>query len=292
MLEHVDVPSFRTTLARKRARSEAVRVMGAHNALAGRIAQETGFDAVWTSSLEVSAARCLPDASVLTMTEYLAAAAHTQKAINIPVVADVDTGFGNNLNVAHMVREYEAAGITAVCMEDKLFPKMNSFVATSHTLLGIEAFCAKIRVAKTVQRTPDFFVIARTEALIDGLGVATALERCRAYADAGADAVLVHSKAKTNEEIVAFLTEWNGYAPVVIVPTTYPNWHIEDIYRAGVSTVIYANQGLRAMVRSLRETYHAIHKAGTTAGIEGSIASVRDIFELQQLSNWQALESV
>lgn len=292
MLKQVDIPSFRNTLQRKRAKGEAVRVMGAPNALAGRLAQEAGFDAVWASSLEVSASRCLPDASVLTMTEYLTAAAHTQKAIHIPVVADVDTGYGNNLNVAHMVREYEAAGITAVCMEDKLFPKMNSFVATAHTLVSIEEFCAKIRVAKSVQRTPDFFVIARTEALIDGLGVATALERCRAYADAGADAVLVHSKAKTNEEILAFLAQWKSYAPVVIVPTTYPNWHIADVYRAGVSTVIYANQGLRAMVRSLRETYHAIHTAGTTAEIEGSIASVRDIFDLQQLSTWQALESV
>ncbi|MGW2317518.1 isocitrate lyase/phosphoenolpyruvate mutase family protein [Streptomyces sp. NPDC001680] len=284
-------PSFRSVLAARRAAGGAARVAGAHDALGGRLAESVGFDAVWASSLEVSAARCLPDASVLTMTEYLEAAANTQKALGIPVVADVDTGYGNNLNVAHMVREYEAAGITAVAIEDKQFPKMNSFVATSHTLLDTEAFCSKLRVAKQAQRTEDFFVIARTEALIDGLGVEVALERCHAYVDAGADAVLVHSKKPTNEQVLAFLAEWQDRAPVVVVPTTYPDWHIDDAVKAGVSTVIYANQGLRATIRALRDTYGAILDHGATTELEDRIASVKDIFALQQLTDWQELES-
>jgi len=100
------------------------------------------------------------------------------------------------MNVAHMVRAYERAGIAAVCMEDKVFPKMNSFVATKprparHT----DAFCRKLQVAKSTQHDPDFYLIARTEALINGLGADEALRRCHRYVDAGADAVLVHSKA-------------------------------------------------------------------------------------------------
>ncbi|NEE35417.1 phosphoenolpyruvate phosphomutase [Streptomyces sp. SID7982] len=285
-------PSFRAVLARRRAEGKAVRVVGAHDALAGRLAESSGFDAVWASSLEISAARCLPDASVLTMTEYLEAATHTQSAIGIPVIADVDTGYGGNLNVAHMVREYEAAGISAVCMEDKLFPKMNSFAEGPQRLLDTDAFRAKIRVAKEAQRGSDFLVVARTEALIDGLGVAEALRRCHAYAEAGADAVLVHSKADDNREVLAFLESWNDRAPVVIVPTTYPDWHIDDIVKAGVSAIIYANQGLRATVSALRETYRAILAAGSTAELEDRIAPVRDIFELQRLPEWQALEAV
>ncbi|MER6028208.1 isocitrate lyase/phosphoenolpyruvate mutase family protein [Streptomyces sp. NPDC001851] len=291
MLESPRHPSFRSVLAARRAAGGAVRVAGAHDALGGRLAESAGFDAVWASSLEVSAARCLPDASVLTMTEYLQAAANTQKAIGIPVVADVDTGYGNNLNVAHMVREYEAAGITAVAIEDKQFPKMNSFVATSHTLVDTETFCSKLRVAKQARRTEDFFVIARTEALIDGLGVEVALERCHAYVDAGADAVLVHSKRPTNEQVLAFLAEWRDRAPVVVVPTTYPDWHIDDAVKAGVSTVIYANQGLRATIRALRETYGTILDRGATTELEDRIASVKDIFSLQRLADWQELES-
>jgi len=282
---------FRAVLAERRAAAQAVRVAGAHDALGGRLAQAAGFDAVWASSLEVSAARCLPDASVLTMTEYLEAAAHTQKALGIPVVADVDTGYGNNLNVAHMVHEYEAAGITAVCMEDKLFPKMNSFVATAQTLLDTDAFCSKIRVAKQAQRGDDFFFIARTEALIDGLGVDVALARCHAYVEAGADAVLIHSKSRTKDEVLEFLAHWNDRAPVVVVPTTYPDWHADDAAKDGVSTIIYANQGLRATVSALRDTYTSILSHGDTTHLEDKIASVKDVFELQRLADWRELES-
>ncbi|MBD0838268.1 MULTISPECIES: isocitrate lyase/phosphoenolpyruvate mutase family protein [unclassified Streptomyces] len=291
MLKPFSHPSFRSVLAARRAAGSAVRVVGAHDALGGRLAEAAGFDAVWSSSLEVSAARCLPDASVLTMTEYLEAAANIQKALGIPVVADVDTGYGNNLNVAHMVHEYEAAGITAVAMEDKQFPKMNSFIATDHTLLPTDTFAAKLRVAKQAQRTGDFFVIARTEALIDGLGVDVALERCHAYVDAGADGVLVHSKKPTNEQVLAFLAEWGDRAPVVVVPTTYPDWHIDDVVKAGVSTVIYANQGLRATISALRETYTTILDRGDTTGLEERIAPVKDVFALQDQAVWQELES-
>lgn len=271
------------------ASTSLTRVAGAHSALGGHVAQEAGFDAVWASSFEVSASRCLPDASLLTMTEYLEASANVQKALSIPVVADCDTGFGGVMNVAHMVREYERAGITAVCMEDKIFPKMNSFVAADHTLMSIPEFARKIEVAKKVQRTDDFFVIARTEAMISGLGVDEALKRCHAYVDAGADAVLVHSKQRTNAQILEFLAVWDKSTPVVLVPTTYPDWHVDDMRVAGASVVIYANQGLRATVSSLRATFRAIQDAGHSAGLEADIAEVADIFALQHLDEWQGL---
>ncbi|MFE5219366.1 MULTISPECIES: isocitrate lyase/phosphoenolpyruvate mutase family protein [unclassified Streptomyces] len=279
-------PSFRSLVER----GELVRVAGAHDALGAVLAEQAGFDAVWSSSLEVSAARCLPDASVLTMTEYLEAASNMQKALGIPVIADCDTGYGNNLNVVHMVHEYEAAGITAVCMEDKLFPKLNSFASGDQTLLSSEAFCSKIRAAKNAQSTEDFYVVARTEALINGLSVDVALERSHAYCDAGADAVLIHSKSKTKDQVEEFLSRWDGRRPVVIVPTTYPDWHVDDIVKAGVSVVIYANQGLRATVSSLRETFESICRHGDSTHLEDRIAAVSEVFELQQLKEWQKLD--
>ena len=272
------------------ARGRLVRAAGAHTALGASLVEEAGFDAVWASSFEISAARCLPDASLLTMTDYLQAAIQMQEACRIPVVADVDTGFGGNMNVAHMVREYERGGISAVCMEDKVFPKMNSFVETEHSLLDAEAFCRKIEVAKSVQQGSDFHVIARTEAMIDGLGVDEALDRCGRYADAGADSVLVHSKAATNCEILAFLAEWKRPVPVVIVPTTYPDWPAEEAHRAGVSVIIYANQSLRATVQSVRETLETICEEGTSVPVEDKIASVSEIFELQHLNDWREVE--
>ncbi|MFI9626409.1 isocitrate lyase/phosphoenolpyruvate mutase family protein [Streptomyces sp. NPDC052042] len=280
-------PSFRTVLGRH----DVVRVAGAHHALSGVLAQEAGFQAVWSSSFEVSAARCLPDASILTMTEFLDAASNLQKALDIPVVVDCDTGYGGNYNVAHMVHEFEAAGITAVCMEDKTFPKLNSFADGRQALLPTTAFAGKIRTAKAVQSTEDFYVIARTEALIAGMGMDEAVSRCQAYADAGADAVLVHSKKPTKDEIVAFLDRWDGRVPVVIVPTTYPDWHIDEVREGGVSVVIYANHGMRATLTTLRKTYRAIYEAGDTMALEPEIASVRDIFDLQRMADWQKLDA-
>ncbi|MEV6165590.1 isocitrate lyase/phosphoenolpyruvate mutase family protein [Streptomyces sp. NPDC052052] len=283
--------STRVSFRELMAQGGLVRVAGAHDALGATLAQQAGFQAVWASSFEVSAARCLPDASILTMTEYLAAAADMQKAIDAPVVADVDTGYGNSLNVAHMVHEYEAAGITAVAIEDKVFPKVNSFADTSHDLLPVAEFTHKIETAKSAQRHEDFYVIARTEALINGLGVEEALKRCTAYADAGADAVLIHSKKKDEAEIVEFLDRWDGRAPVVIVPTTYPQWSAEAATRHGVSVVIYANQGLRATVQALRDTFRTIYADGSSLGVEDSIAPVADVFALQKLDDWLALDA-
>ncbi|AUY54679.1 isocitrate lyase/phosphoenolpyruvate mutase family protein [Streptomyces sp. CB01881] len=273
------------------AQGGLVRVAGAHDALGSTLAWQAGFQAVWASSFEISASRCLPDASVLTMTEYLAAATNMQKAVGIPVVADVDTGYGNNLNVAHMVREYEAGRITAVCIEDKVYPKVNSFAATSHDLLPVSDFARRIGTAKAAQRGEDFYVIARTEALINGLGVEEALKRCYAYAEAGADAVLIHSKKKDQQEIVEFLDGWDGRLPVVVVPTTYPQWSAAEAEKHGASVVIYANQGLRATVQALRETFRTICQDGTSLGVEDVIAPVSDIFALQKLDEWLALEA-
>jgi phosphoenolpyruvate phosphomutase len=281
-----DYPSFRAVVER----GELVRVVGAHSALAAALAEQAGFPAVWASSLEISAMRALPDASLLSMNEYLRAASEMQKALAIPVVADCDTGFGNNLNVAHMVHEYEDAGITAVCIEDKAFPKMNSFSGSRHELVDVGTFCSKLTVAKNTQRTPDFFVIGRTEALISGIGVDEALRRCEAYEDAGADAVLVHSKWPTNKEVLEFLQVWRRKCPVVIVPTTYPKWNADEAFRAGVSVIIYANHALRTLISALQETYRVILREGNTLGLESRIATLHDVFELQRLEEWKSLQ--
>jgi len=190
-----------------------------------------------------------------------------------------------------MVRAYERAGIAAVCMEDKVFPKMNSFVATNHDLLDTDAFCRKLQVAKSTQHDPDFYLIARTEALINGLGADEALRRCHRYVDAGADAVLVHSKAASEAQIVEFLANWDGRAPVVIVPTTYPGWGAEAAHRAGVSVVIYANQGLRATVQSVQRVLRMILDSGTSAPVETDIAPFSELFALQRLEQWREVEA-
>ena len=258
-----------------------VRLVGAHNALGAKLAERAGFDGVWASGLEISTSFAVPDANILTMSEYLAAAQSMADAVTIPVVADCDTGFGNSNNVIYVVKKYEAAGIAAVCIEDKFFPKVNSFVPGRQELAPIAEFVGKIMAAKNAQRSLDFMVIARVEALIAGWGQAEALKRARAYADAGADAVLIHSKTRSPQPIVDFSQAWDFRVPLVVVPTTYYSITAQELAELGVKMVIYANHGLRAAIRSVEETFAEILRAGTTAAVEPNIAPMRLVFELQ-----------
>jgi phosphoenolpyruvate phosphomutase len=279
-----------TRLRDRLARPEVIRVSGAHDALSALVAEEVGFDAVWASSLAISAARGLPDMSLLTMTDYLAAASFINDVCDCPVIADCDTGFGNTVNMAYLVSRYEAAGIAAICVEDKVFPKRNSFVETDQKLEDAEVFARKIEIGKRTQRTDDFLVIARTEAAIAGAGVAEALRRCHLYVDAGADAILMHSKSSCPDEVIEFLADWQGRAPVVVVPTTYYTWQLDDAAKAGVSMVIYANQALRASVSAMKRALHQVVAAGSSGPIEDEIAPMADIFRLQRVDQWLALE--
>ena len=181
----------------------------------------------------------------------------------------------------HLVRRYEAAGLAAICIEDKLFPKVNSFVAGRQELALVSEFVGKIVAAKYTQQTQDFMVIARVEALIAGHGEDEALRRAEAYATAGADAILIHSKASTPDEILSFLSRWDQQLPVVIVPTTYPSLRADEWVEAGAKVIIYANHGLRAAIRAMSETFDEIMRERSTLTVEGRIASLSDVFELQ-----------
>ncbi len=262
-------------------RPGVIRLVGSHNALGAKLAEHAGFDGVWSSSFEISASYAVPDADILTMPEFLAAAQSMAGAVQIPVVADVDTGYGNAHNVIRMIEKFEAAGVAAVCMEDKLFPKMNSFIDGRQDLASVAEFVGKIMAAKNAQNSADFMVIARVEALIAGWGQEEALKRAHAYAQAGADAILIHDKSPSPEPIIHFINAWDFSAPLVVVPTTYYRITVQELEQLGVKMVIYANHGLRASIRAMEETYAEILKFGTSAPVESKIAPTKLVFELQ-----------
>lgn len=257
------------------------RAVGAHNGLTAKLVEQAGFEAIWASSFELSASFGLPDASLLTMTEYLDAAEAMDEVVSIPVIADCDTGFGGPLNVARAVKRFERRGIAAICIEDKLFPKMNSFAVHDHQLIAPDEFARKIAAGKAAQRDADFMVIARTETLVAGGSVDAALERAHVYADAGADAILVHSKSSLPDEVLAFAARWDRDVPLVAVPTTYPEIEEPALYGAGVRLVIYANHGLRAAVRAVQEALAELSRAGHASGLNGQIATIPEVFALQ-----------
>lgn len=281
----------KSKVLREALRGDAItRIMGAHNPLSAVLAAEAGFDAIWASGLEISATRAVPDANILSMSECLEAAADLAAAVGAPVLADCDSGFGGVGNVAHMVRSYESRGIAGVCIEDKQFPKMNSFIATGQDLAPLGDFAAKITAATEARRDPDFVVVARLEALIAGAGLEEALRRAAAYERAGADALLVHSKRSTPEEIYAFLDRYEGELPIVVVPTTYPQVTAVELEGRGVGAVIYANHALRSSMQAMRSVLSRIAATGSTFGVEAELAPLKEIFAVQGMDRLLELQ--
>src|SRR5437867_880842 len=180
-------------LRRLFASPSPIVIAGAHDALSARLVEEAGFDGVWAGGFAISASHGVPDASILTMSEMLDASRLMNDAVSIPVIADCDTGFGNAVNAIRTVRAFEAAGIAGLSIEDNVYPKRCSFYpGVKRHLADIDEQALKVRAAREAA-SRDFVVVARTEALIAGWGLEEALRRGRAYADAGADAILVHS---------------------------------------------------------------------------------------------------
>lgn len=262
------------------SRGSPLIIVGAHDGLGAQLIEKHGFDGAWASGLEISSSHGVPDANILTMTQYLERAQEMNMASNIPVICDVDTGYGNSSNVHYMVQQYESAGMAAVVIEDKLFPKVNSFMPGRQDLASIHEFCGKLESAKHA-RTGDMLIIARVEALIAGWGMQEALKRAHAYVDAGADAILIHSKSKKPDEIREFLRSWNRRAPIVLVPTTYPDLSYAEMQELGVNMIIFANQCLRASIASMHHVLEVMSREKSTVSIESSIATVQEIFELQ-----------
>ena len=276
----------------KVASNGLVHIMAAHSPLSARLAEEAGFDGLWASGFELSALYGLPDVSLISMTQHLEMMRAVAEQSSLPIVADIDTGFGNAVNVVHAIRQYERAGAAAVVIEDKSFPTVTSLVADGRQdLVRIEEFQGKIAAALATRTDPDFLVIARTEALIAGLGEAEALKRAAAYEAAGADMILVHSKQKTPAEVESFVKAWPGKAPIVLVPTAYPELDAGRIKALGkVKMVIYGNHAIRASVTAMKDVFARILADGGIHRVQNDIVSVEEIFRLQRMDGVKQTE--
>ena len=266
--------------------------MATHSPLSARLAEEAGFDGLWASGFELSALYGLADVSLITMTQHLEMLRAIAGQSRLPIVADIDTGFGNAVNVVHAVREYERAGAACVVIEDKSFPKVTSLVAGGRQdLLRIEEFQGKIEAACATRWSKDFLIIARVEALIAGLGQEEAIRRAEAYAEAGADLILIHSKQKTPEEIEAFIAAWSGAVPLVLVPTAYPEMTVERMRASGkVGMAIWGNHSIRAAVTAMQEVYRRILADGGIQDVDKDIVPVAEIFRLQDMDQVKDIE--
>jgi len=263
----------------------------AHNGLSARIVEETGFRGIWASGLTISAQLGVRDSNEASWTQVLDVLEFMADAARIPIMLDGDTGYGNFNNVQRLVRKLGQRGVAAVCLEDKLFPKTNSFIdGRRQALADIDEFCGKIKAGKDAQLDDDFCVVARVEAFIAGWGLAEALRRAGAYHEAGADAVLIHSALSSPDEILAFAREWAQRCPLVIVPTKYYATPVEVFREHRISMVIWANQLLRAALGAMQQAARTLHETQSLARLEHAIAPVAEVFRLQGVEALQAAE--
>jgi len=269
-----------------------IHIMAAHSPFSAILAEEAGFDGVWASGFELAALYGLADMSLITMTQHLDMLRAIAGRTTLPIVADIDTGYGNAINVIHAVGEYERAGASAVVIEDKTFPKVTSLLANGRQeLLRIEEFQGKIEAAVATKRDADFLIIARIEALIAGLGEAEALDRANAYVAAGADMILIHSKKSDSSEIESFSRAWRGSVPLVIVPNAYPDLDAERVTALGnIRMMIYGNYGIRAAATCMQETFRRIIADGGVQNVHKDILPVEEIFRLQRMREIRAAE--
>jgi phosphoenolpyruvate phosphomutase len=280
---------MRKNLSRILAQKRNLLVIGAHDGMGGVLGEQAGFDAIWASGFEISASHGLPDANILDMADQLAASCRINEVVTIPVIADCDNGYGNAVNVAHAAKKFWAAGIAGICIEDNIFPKRCSFYEGERELVPAEEHALKIQAAKA-STNGELFVIGRTEAFIAGHPIEDALERAEAYAEAGADAVLVHSKEKTARQLIDFAALWRHPTPLVSVPTTYDTIPAQELNALGYKIVIYANQGIRSAIKAAEESLRILRKAGHASALRDRMVTLKDVFKLVNVKAMEELE--
>ncbi|MCP3999320.1 MAG: phosphoenolpyruvate mutase [Gammaproteobacteria bacterium] len=263
----------------------------AHNGITARIAEEAGFNAIWAGGLCMSAQYGVRDSNEASWTQVLEMLEFMADASSVPILLDGDTGYGNFNNVRRLVAKLEQRNIAAVCIEDKLFPKTNSFIdGNKQELADIDEFCSRIKAGKDAQQDDDFSIITRVEAFIAGWGLSEAMKRAEAYHEAGSDGILIHSALSNPSEVLAFKKEWADRSPVVIVPTKYYATPTDIFREAGFSLAIWANHLLRAGIVAMRECAETMYREQSLLSMEDRIVPVKEIFRLQGASELQDAE--
>lgn len=271
-----------------------VRFLDIHNALSGLIIENTHiidvngvrreFDGMWGSSLTDSTAKGKPDIEAVDVSARMTTLNEVLEVTTKPIIYDADTG-GQPEHFAFTVKTLERLGVSAAIIEDKTGLKKNSLFGTDvpQTQDSIENFCHKIKVGKAAQATDDFMIVARIESLILGKGIDDAIKRAEAFLNAGADAIMIHSREKTPDEILAFCKRYNDIPnrkPLVAVPSSYNSITEDELQAAGVNIVIYANQLLRSAYPAMVETAKSILTHQRSKECDAQMLPIKDILEL------------
>ena len=282
-----------SSLRRMLAAKPLIRFLDTHNALSGLIVEKAQFndgrntrefDGMWASSLTDSTAKGKPDTEAVDVSSRVITLNEILEVTTKPVIYDADTG-GHPEHFRYTVKTLERLGVSALIVEDKTGLKKNSLLGNEveQTQDSIQAFSEKIAAGKRAQATDDFMIIARIESLILDKGVPDALERARAYLQAGADGIMIHSRKKSPEEIFDFCEQYNkipNRKSLVAVPSSYSQVTELELQQRGVDVVIYANHLLRSAYPAMLRTAQKILENSRSKEAEGDLMSISEILEL------------
>ena len=275
-------------------RNGFARILEAHNGLSGIIAEKARvqvngyaieYDGIWESSLTDSASKGLPDASIVGCDSRYHTIDEIMNVTYKPIVVDGDTG-GEPAQFEYLVQHLERQGVSAVIIEDKIYPKRNSLDASANQDLEDPAsFAEKIEAGKEVAISSDFMIISRLESLISGAGLADALDRAEQYIIAGTDGIMIHSNKSDPQEILDFADAYKGLCrrlgrrPILVsVPTTYNTLSDAELVDQGFNLIIHANHMLRAAYKAMSEVACAILVGGSSLEADPLCAPVPDVF--------------
>jgi len=268
-----------------------VRIIEAHNGITGLIAEHTtvevdgqtrGFDGMWVSSLCDSTAKGKPDIELVDHSSRLHTIQEILDVTTKPIILDGDSG-GMIEHFVHNLKSVERSGVSAIIIEDKIGLKKNSlFGDAGQSQDNIEDFCRKIVAGKETVSSLDFSIIARIESLILRKGIDDAIARARAYIDAGADGIMIHSNKKSPDDVFGFCDEYAkfGKVPLVAVPTTYNTVTEDELIKHGVKVVIHANHLLRSAFPAMKKTAETILRNGRSFEADESCMSIKEILTL------------
>lgn len=292
--EKLMMPEFR----RKRLRQlislcPIVKTIEVHSGLTGLIAEKTivanngeldQFDAMWISSLCDSTAKGKPDIELVDITSRFRTIDDVMEVTTKPIIFDGDTG-GLTEHFVYTVRSLERMGVSAIIIEDKTGLKKNSLFGTevAQTQDTIEHFCEKIAAGKAIQLTDEFMIIARIESLILEQGMEDALKRAKAYVEAGADGIMIHSRKKEPDEILQFcdfFRKQDQETPIVVVPSSFNSVTEAELVQHGVNIVIYANQLTRSAFPAMEQTAKDILKYHRAQEVDARLMPIKNIISL------------
>ena len=283
----------RNSLKRLLSAKPLIRFLDIHNALSGLIIENIKFerdgvlhefDGMWASSLTDSTSKGKPDIEAVDVSARMSTLNEVLEVTTKPIIYDADTG-GQTEHFKFTVRTLERLGVSAAIIEDKTGLKKNSLFGTDvpQTQDSIEGFCEKIKQGKSALATDEFMIIARIESLILEKGMDDAINRAKAYLDAGADGIMIHSRKKEPDEIFEFCNLYKNIKnkkPLVVVPSSYNSVTESELASIGVNIVIYANHLLRSAYPAMINTAKSILENSRSLECDDSLLSIREILEL------------